>query len=245
MSGSATVAVASLTAFCSRRVRGGGAAATLAGGDRALLDLQPRHRAIAEMAVDALQHARGEMLQLQRRRPAAAHGERALVALATWEAELDGQAGGGERGARDLRPMGEQPGFRIALRAQRRLGDRRHLRRQRHHVIAARLRFGLGWLGLWGLGRLGLFGHGFWSLWWRRHEIHASPENGRNAAGLVRPASAELAVAGEGGAGRGSVPCLAERDHAAADHGAGGEALLRDVPAALADGARSGGSRHP
>src|SRR5215510_6989747 len=46
---------------------------------RTLVDLQAPDRAIAEVAVDALQHLRLEMLQLERERAGDAHVERALA----------------------------------------------------------------------------------------------------------------------------------------------------------------------
>ena len=78
----------------------------------------------------------------------------------------------------------------------------------------------------------------------RRHDrsspIAAAEESrfagaGRSAR-LVRPPRPRVALARAARRTGGSLPCLAVGNHAAADHGEGGRALLRALSGALADG---------
>ena len=97
-----------------------------------------------------------------------------------------------------------------------------------------------------GRGKLreGLFISGVILCHRRRHErsspVAAAEESlgarSRRFVGLVRPPCSRAAVAGAPRRDGGPIPCLAVGDHAAADDGASGRALLCQVPGALADG---------
>ena len=73
-----------------------------------------------------------------------------------------------------------------------------------------------------------------------RQDRHENREYAGPAAGLVRPAPAQPALARAAGPADRALPRVAQRDHAAADHGGDGRALLPGLPGALAHRARPG-----
>src|SRR5260221_5646811 len=83
---------------------------------------QPDHRAIAEIAVDALEQDGLAVLDLQCQRRGDAQPQRAVAALAAREGQLDRPAIASEVVADDRRPLLQQLGLAESLLAEHRLG---------------------------------------------------------------------------------------------------------------------------
>src|SRR6266849_4934770 len=102
-------------------------------GRRPLDEDQPGHRAIAEIAVDALEQNRLAVLDLERQRRGDPQPQRAVAPLAPDEGELDRPALARQRLADDGRPFLEQLRPAEPLLAEHRLGDPRQAGADRPH----------------------------------------------------------------------------------------------------------------
>ena len=201
-------------------------------------ELQAVDRAIAEMAVDALDDLRRDVLDLERGTARHVDVQDAALALAAPEGELHRRQLAASSGPTitaqsEISAAEEKPCLPQRAAGQRRQqgADRAAARRcafaplvrrpsSNHSIARARIS---------------------WPDYTICHDANPPHFDRRSAlvgpaARLVRPPPPPPAVAGRAGRDAGPLPGLAQRDHAAADHGRHRRALFSTLRRALADG---------
>src|SRR5262249_35118288 len=105
---------------------------------RSLVDLQSPHGAIAEIAVDALEHLWLPLLPLESGRAGGPHMQGAVATPAAGEGKAERQAAAGDGGADDGSPVGDEPALGepvppedLARDPRQRRGDAQHRVRPR------------------------------------------------------------------------------------------------------------------